>query len=394
MRKIIGSLLCAILILSMPIVSFAQEDTSYTLPDVGMEIWIPSGFTVFTRDANLDASAPTGYEFAEGYMREHMEKNYIYLDALSDSGTTEIIVTMLDSPLKDYSSFPDDLLDIVASAIPAFGEANGIIYGDHEIYPHEQTRFIKLDLEQDMLGSTAYGLQYSTIYGYKAVNVTMYSYARVLSSAEKFMLRKAIDSIHFIDTPPEPASKAEEPSTSEYIDTETGVSFLLPQSWEQVPLSVESEYVKARFVSTKDADLQIMYASTDIWETLSDAEKSGLTRADINHKWFPKSALAIVSDIPITSIETADYNGYEYYTFPTTITDRSLGVPIERPTYNAFRISDGYMYTFQFAGDAENPYFSDFESILGAVKYPGEADNNSAPAKPTSTPNPAPSYPA
>ncbi len=140
--------------------------------------------------------------------------------------------------------------------------------------------------------------------------------------------------------------------------------------------------MKAKFTSTEEAGLVILYGNTDIWAQMSEAEKAGLTRDDIDNSFV---SAADIRDIFAMNgeVATAVYGGKEYYIVDTSASAEISGVSITAPMTVAIKMANGYMYQFHFMGGRTDPHYADFEALLCNVKFPApEGDGENALTEP------------
>ncbi len=150
-----------------------------------------------------------------------------------------------------------------------------------------------------------------------------------------------------------------------YIDSGTGMEFMVPVGWKETSLSKEREHSKAMFVTDKDSELSIIYGYYDVWNELSEEEKSEKSRGDINMSSFSAIDLSILLNTTTTKIEKTAYAGKKYYRLETY--SRKNGT--DYTTTTLYHVANGYVYQFSFSGKRTNQYYQDFESLLQSVNY-------------------------
>ncbi|MBP3360135.1 MAG: hypothetical protein J6N52_04725 [Clostridia bacterium] len=99
-------LACLIFILSFNTVVFAASNT-YKLPELGLDITIPSAYKVITRDTLANSSVFSDSEKTKSDIMNYFEENDIYLNAFSNSLDEEIVVAMSSNPISDFNLFSD-----------------------------------------------------------------------------------------------------------------------------------------------------------------------------------------------------------------------------------------------------------------------------------------------
>lgn len=173
-----------------------------------------------------------------------------------------------------------------------------------------------------------------------------------------------------------------------YSDSETGVSFSVPDGWIETNLLKERELLKAKFVTSSGDGTSILFGWTDFWAELTSSEKIGLTRADINDELIDEEIVAEMSGVTKNDIQKVSYAGKDYYKFVKDVSTTVEGISVKLPMANLFTMHNGYLVTFQFgAPDALfSKHYPDFEKLLNSVVYPQIASSTSEYIKPSYSP--------
>ena len=371
MKKVLTTVFAFALITSFfcTTTAFAATNT-YDLSALGLEVTIPSGYSVLTRDTPANDPIFGRLGTTRAALISQFESSNIYLNAISNSIDEEIVVTMVSNSISNFSLFSDTTLQTLASGLVKEYTNYGINVLDYEIYQHAQAKFIKVYFTDS--ANTVHGLQYYTVYDGKAMNFTMRSYTGSLSPQQENTIQVIVDSIKYHTAPLLPDS-GENTDASVYTDTESGVKFTVPANWKQEAFTKDREYIDVKFVSTKEAGCCIIYGSTDIWGQLSASDRAGKSRADFNNSSLTKSDIAEVYGTTADKISVVTYNGVQYYKGETTKSSDAIGLDISVTMTQLVCIDNGWMYTFQFSGTSESKYYADFESLLNSVRYPTTA---------------------
>ena len=166
---------------------------------------------------------------------------------------------------------------------------------------------------------------------------------------------------------------------TEYQDSESDLTFLLPDGWQEKELSQEREFLDAKFV--KDADVFI-YGSTDIWDFLTDEEKNSFgSRTAIDNSFFSKSDIAETMGVDETEVSVVTYGGNSFYNLMLNSSMDLYGYEIAYSSDVMVIINNGWMYQFQYSGDGD-----DFDDILNSISFSQSEDvteNHKAEAKNT-----------
>lgn len=379
MKRLCSIFLMLIVLPLMSTVAFAASTKTYWLDDLGIAIDISSEYVVFTRDIADNDSNLSAYGLSKNELSDLMESGNIYLNAWDKDVNFEIIVTMSDSRISDFNLIGDTVLNTLASSFEDEYANSGVTVEKHEIYQHDQAKFIKIYINQPNGTDKVYGLQYYTVYDSKAINITMQSYSGKLDSDKEYILKSIVDTVHFNKEP----LLVEGSGYTEafvYIDKNTGSAFTVPANWTQEALTQNREYIDVKFTSNKEPGLSILYSSTDVWAELSSDNKAGISRSEINNTMFTLDEVAETMGVVKNDVSTVKYGGKEYYRYNTRTVYSIYGIDVELTTTCLVRFENGYAYFFQFSGDRTNAYYKDFEALLESVSYPGLENASSSDA--------------
>jgi hypothetical protein len=386
-KRLLSLLLALVMVLGLCPTAFAANN-SYRLDELGMSIEIPSDHVVFTRDIKSNDPNLSAYGLTKNGMYSLMLERNIYLNAWDEDVNYEIIVTMVDSPLGDYSQLSDTTLSALASSLASEYESVGITYLKSEIYQHNQAKFVKIYISQPNNGSTAYGLQYHTVYDGKAINITLQSYSGKIGSTQEAIIKKIVNSLRF-DKDPQPSKEPERTPSFLYTDKESGVSFTVPENWVESPMTEEREYLDAKFTSTLEEGLAILFMVEDAWANLTAAEKSLYPRADANNSLLSKADIADMLGCKEQAVSMATLSGKEYFCAEFIGTGAAYGLTMSAPMTCLLRCENGYLFMFQFSGHRSNSYYNDFIALVSSVNYPtGNAEKAEISTNPSETNNP------
>lgn len=368
MRRFFAVALTVALLLVIPFVApvFATSNT-YDIDELELQVTIPNGYSVITRDTPASDPIFSDLGTTKSALISLFERSNIYLNAVSDTYNEEVVVTMTENSLTNFSLLSDTALNALASTLVSQCTNYGINVSKYEIYQHSQAKFVRLYFTD--AGNTVYGLQYYTVYDGKAMNFTMRSYEGSLSSRQEKVIRTIVDSIKFDKAPPV-AEQGEDTSSFIHTDIDSGVTFTVPANWKQEAFTKDRDFIDVKFVSTKEGGCTIIYGSTDMWGEMSAADKAGYTRSDINNSMFTKSDIAAMYNTTADEISTVTYNGVQYFKGETNYTSGAYGVDIAVKMTQLVYIDNGWMYIFQFGGTSTHKLYSDFESLLKSVQYP------------------------
>ena len=362
-RSLLATLLLVMVLLCTPVFS---ASSTYDLDELALQVTIPSGYSVITRDTPAGDPIFSNLGTTKSAIVEQFESGNIYLNAISDTYNEEVVVTMMENSLSNFSLLSDTALETLASALVDQYVNYGINVSKFEIYHHSQAKFVRLYFTDT--GKTVHGLQYYTIYDGKAMNFTMRSYEGSLSSRQENAIKSIVDSIEYDNAPPV-VEEGEDTDAFSYKDNEGGVTFTVPANWKQEEFFKNREFIDVKFVSTKEDCCVMIYGSTDMWGQMSAADRVGYKRSDINNSVFTKADIAEMYSTTADKITTVTYNGVQYFKGEPKYTTDTYGIDISATMTQLVYIENGWMYTFQFGGPSTHKLYSDFESLMKSVKY-------------------------
>lgn len=362
--------LLVLLLLTASFTATATNTKTYELEELDIKIDIPENLIVFTRSIEINDPGLKVVGLTKADMETLMQDGNIYLNAIAENLDYEIIVTMIESSIDNFSLLSDtELMALMTIGDDEYEERN-ITRIKTEVYQHSQAKFIKLYISQPGYDSIVYGLQYYTTYNGKAINITLQSYSGVIDSVKEALLKSIVDSTVFGSDPPQ-RQKVEYSPSFLYTDDNTGVSFTVPENWSQVEFSKERKYLTAKFASNLEEGLIIVYSGNDFWSELSANEKQGLSRKDIDNNAISKSDIAYMYGANENDIKMVKYNGIEYYKAVVTEAQDIFGFNLTVTMTYLCHIRNGYIFEFQFNAAEVSPYYKVFETLLSSVKYPG-----------------------
>lgn len=366
MKKIIALVIAILMIIFSLNVAFAA-DKAYYLDELEIELSIPEGFSVVTRDIADNDPALKRFGKKKSELVSLMKKNYFYLVAIYDTENVEINVMMSEENLTDYNTLNDAQLNAVAQKYAETYNLNGIDIKKADTFKNPQMKFIRLEYSDTK--NNAHGAMYLTVFHGKTMSFNIRSYGKNLSSEQDNNIRRVMGSIKYIAA----AEKKQEEELAKmpvYADEEAEVTFKIPTKWKQEDFSEDREFIDAKFVANDNKGTTIIYMSQDAWAQMPEEEQQNTPRAKINNSTFTKSEVADMFDVSIPNLSTVTYNGTQYYrgetTQTTTVGNKEVSVTITQMMH----VRNGWIYLFQFSGSRTHELYSDFETLLETVEYP------------------------
>ncbi len=357
------------LLLQMLLLRNALGANVWTLDELGLSLELPENYVVFTRDIRENDPNLAEYGLTKKDMDNVMRSGNIYLNAWDEDVSHEIVVTMIESSFPDFSGLSDTaLLALVSLTVEPY-EAAGATLNGYEIYQHDQTKFIKLYLDQQNAGTLVHTVQYYTTVSKKAINITMHYYAGEVDAYNERVLQDIVDSAVFVGAIETPAP-VENTAAFKYSDSITGAVFTVPRNWKQEELSKEREIIKAKFISNEDPGLIILYGSVDLWEAMAESERIGFSRSDINNSALSKEDVSQMLGVKPAEVEMVSFGGTEYFKASSVTEGDFYGYTLSVKMTTLYRFDNGFGYMFQTNIEESNTHYDDFVSLVSSMEFP------------------------
>ena len=366
MKKTFLFILLFAILLSSTVV-FADGSYIY-LKDLELSCSVPENLNVITRETSASDPVYSILGLNKADMDTLMKESSIYLDAIPNDYSHEVVVTMAEVQLTDMYYLSDTLIEGLAKELDKMYESIGFTVTDYEIYNNSQEKFIKIYHNHMQNNSLIYSLQYYTINNSHAINYTLHSYDKKINNDYEIELKNIVDSIRF-DNPPK---RTEVTDLIEYIDKDTGLKFTVPENYTQTELSKEREFIDVKFVYNDDYAKSIMYGSTDLWRKLTASEKFGLSRSDIDSDYYSKEIYEELGE----NVESIQLGGRKYFKYTESTTNNDLGFDVSIIQTSLIHIDNGYYYLFMYFGDTKAKEYDDFINMVENAEYKESADKN------------------
>ena len=346
-----------------------DSENEYYLPEVGITITVPDDYYILTRDVSASDPVLSLVGFTQSEAVAFLENNGMYLNAMSPDGMNEIVVTMTGNPIQDMNKIPDSMLDAFRDNLKEMFENIGVSVDSMEVYRHDPAKFLVFHISQDSDFGKVYGVEYSTIYDNKTVNLTFHSYDGAVSAEEEKLIKTVVDSMVFDAGAPAEKAPVESTDPIDYKNPETGVEFTVPANWHEAEFSKDRTFLKAKFASN-DGGAMILYGYGDLWEEMTIEERAsiGFSRFQLNMSSFTDADLEIMAEA-LGNVEGTfskeTINGTEY----CRIESGALSSLIDLPIIIYMTVENGYIHQFQYQGYNTESHDKEFMNMLNSVKY-------------------------
>ena len=368
---------------------------TYHLDELGMSLDVPMGYTVVMRDMDPRDPALENFSMTSEEITALMEENDIFLDILCEDPAFEFTVTMQPSEANGLEQFDEATLKSVEEAMAEQYASNGFTVNSQERRTVGETTFFRALCSGLQDGFETQILQYYTVHDSQAVTLTLRYEGEEIPETFRTFEKELIDSVRFDDAPP-PAEPFE------YLDSETGVRFVVPAGWVEVSMIPElyteeqKQWIRAIFGNAEPPVMSIIYGRGDLMEEMPELFKMFADRSMIDMEAVSLDDLVEALPYEVRSAETQNIAGRDFYVLEVSGTTEVAGTAVDFTETDVIRIENGYEYTFQFAGTADDPRYPEFLTLVENAEFPKAEAAEAAPEaaeEPTETPqliSPAP----
>ena len=371
MRRILAVLLGLFAVAFAAQTARAEEYNSFYLKDLDMEITLPAEFLVITRE-NIEGNPILDiFGYSPERAMEKLESESLYLDAMDEKVSFELLLSVTDEPFGNYSSYTDSELKRVLNNKKKNYTGKGATWNGGSILRLDQATFLKIDFYRNDGKKTIYVREYYTIGYGKAVNLTLNSYVGNISEEMGDILARVVNEIRF-DTGGLPqTSEPQSAPTVEYRDELSGVTFTVPTGWVEEPLE-NVKRIDAKFVPVDHGDVFVAYTCEDIYGgdefrgRLPEGWEEYISREEVNNSLLSEDLVAEMCGCTAEQVSLVTVGSAEYYRAVFEQEKDGYVIPCTIMTcyYN------GYLFMYAFYGESEHPAYADFVGMIQSVEYP------------------------
>ena len=351
-------------------------DNEYYITELDMGISIPDNYAVFTRDTSRDDENLLALGIDHDALRKNMETNSIYLNACNMDLTLEFLVKMksVGDGIADFDTCTDDELKEFGKSSENYTDEQ-VTYYDLDVYQHTQTKFLRLYAADSSTGTDKPFIRYATVISGRFITIEFISYTGTFTTDQEEFSEDIMSSVVFNQQSQELSELPKESLQEEtppflYEDPLTGVSFTVPANWREVEFSNEPEFLSKKFENIFDSDMNIMFGSVDIWNTLSDAEKEDMPRSEANLSRLHDLIQEISESYPELKLTEVNYNNRTYLELDSSLDFTISGIQKSSYLVQLYYIENGFMYSFQVFGPNQDSARSTLDVLMESVTYP------------------------
>lgn len=202
MKKIFRVFIVFMLIMSV-FISTAYASTQHDIDELDMSVCIPEDFMVFTRNTSTNDPNLSIIGMNKESLEQQFTQGNIYLDAIKNDYSTQIIVTMTQNSgatdIFDLNLYTEEEKRNIAEEeqkSDALKTANAK-YTGYAFCKNKQASFICFNISSSADENNLYSKQYFTIINGQAINIILYSSNGLVSADQENILKSVIDNISF-----------------------------------------------------------------------------------------------------------------------------------------------------------------------------------------------------
>ena len=378
MKKLFSILATVILLISLTVVASATGNT-YTVKEFDLQITVPESYKyVIMRDTEDDNAVFSDLNVTKDQIMTMFENGNIYFNALPGTSSEEFLITEMDIDFKDLSKADDGTVQEMKDSLASEYQRLGALVLSSSVEKYNGITYISSRLKDN--SANMYIISFYTIKDGQAFTFNFRTPSTITSDYEN-MVFDVMNSVKYnaseaaVDTPVEtepvqkPQETPEETEEFEHKDKDSGAKFTVPENWKFEEMD-DSEFLKAKFVSTKDPTKLLMFGSAYIWDEVTEEERNGLSIEEFDIEAYSAKEVAEWLDLSEEEIVPVQLNGETYYrgviTQDVTVEDTTVTVTLTQLMY----IKDGWMYAYQYTGNPSDAMYKDLEALIESVDYP------------------------
>ena len=197
MKKMVKILtLVLALMLCMTTASAGIMVTNVSVPELGVDLYIPPYLNILTRDLKGcdDLLAQLGMD--RGIALEYLESGKLYVDAFPSGFSYELTVAGEPSDYGNFRDYGDALLKEVCKQMPESYAEIGMTVTATDIYKNDGADYVKIYYTDSNSGACV--LQYYTIVDHQAINFRIYNYiGGPVTADQESIIKMVVDNANF-----------------------------------------------------------------------------------------------------------------------------------------------------------------------------------------------------
>ena len=184
------------LMLCMSTASAGIMMTNVSVPELGVDLYIPPYLNILTRDMKGadDLLAQLGMDRAIAL--EYLEGNQLYVDAFPSDISYELTVAGEPNDVSNFRDYGDVLLKEVCKQMPEIYAGIGMTVTATDIYKNDGADYVKIYYNDPSSGACV--LQYYTIVDHQAINFRIFNYVGgPVTADQESIIKMVVDNVNF-----------------------------------------------------------------------------------------------------------------------------------------------------------------------------------------------------
>lgn len=154
---------------------------------------------------------------------------------------------------------------------------------------------------------------------------------------------------------------------------ESGMSFLVPEGWTNVPIVGDHSPIKIQVSPPEDNTTFISFSAQDLWGE-NEASQYGITREEMNFNYLKDNVIEVINPqmIGVTnvkSMEVKSIGDYKYYVITGEIEKTKIGVTFKIDCQAFVTMFNGHIAMFLYMStNRYEKYYPVFEKVIESVE--------------------------
>lgn len=351
----------------------AENLTTHTLGETGVQVTLPADMYVFTKEnAELNPHL-SKFGLTPQQLLAWMAENGMNLVAFDQYGALELNISVMDSAVNNMRDLSESTMKLLSDSMITTYQAQGAEAIQRNSYLSDQHTYLVYELKLTQDGSPLYSLVYLTIAEGKSVLFKLTSYVSLLTLKDELLLREIADSL-LVGNSTATFITALTPSRV-YTDAPGKISFTIPAGWPSVPPPAIKNHESALFKSEIKPEANIYLIILDAPLAVLDTPRTLDTELfTVSSGFSEKMVEASISGFlssgnEIKTIEVVTYGDYHFYKIDCVNTKAEQDLAAILSTTHLMRVHKGRLYQFILLGQFSEALLADVDRMMESVRF-------------------------
>ncbi len=169
--------------------------TNVSVPELGVDLYIPPYLSILTRDVAADNPALALLGMDQAAVKDYLTANQLYVDAFPSDVAYELTVAGEPNDVSNFRDYGSVLLDEVRKQMPEIYAGIGMTVTATDTYSNDAADYVKIYYIDDNSGANV--VQYYTIVDHMAVNFRLFSYGGAVTPEQETIIKMVVDNAVF-----------------------------------------------------------------------------------------------------------------------------------------------------------------------------------------------------